>query len=248
MKKTLLISILALLGLTQAAAQEYEYIPFVREGVKWVYFYNNYDDTYPANPNLPIGTIHLNLEFKGDTVINGKTYKAMHKYYGDAINVDNDTIPIYMREEDRVVYAIVPDGIIYKDCPIGNNECSDEEYEALYEGREFVLYDFRYPIAYWDNLVNHHNWYQYLDTIEVGQHLAKRIVGNLWGEFHLIEGIGMDAYMGSYTLSFFMPMIIGIGGPFFHLSHVVKDGQIIYKGMWPTSGRAVPCLAISTTT
>ena len=36
MKKTLLLSILALLGMTQAAAQEYEYVPFVREGVKWV--------------------------------------------------------------------------------------------------------------------------------------------------------------------------------------------------------------------
>ena len=30
MKKTLLISILALLGMTQAVAQEYEYVPFVR--------------------------------------------------------------------------------------------------------------------------------------------------------------------------------------------------------------------------
>ena len=36
MKKTLLFSILALLGMTQAVAQEYEYVPFVREGVKWV--------------------------------------------------------------------------------------------------------------------------------------------------------------------------------------------------------------------
>ena len=30
MKKTLLISILALLCMTQAVAQEYEYVPFVR--------------------------------------------------------------------------------------------------------------------------------------------------------------------------------------------------------------------------
>ena len=32
MKKTLLITLLALLGLTQTMAQEYEYVPFVREG------------------------------------------------------------------------------------------------------------------------------------------------------------------------------------------------------------------------
>ena len=36
MKKTLLLTLLALLGMTQAVAQEYEYVPFVREGVKWL--------------------------------------------------------------------------------------------------------------------------------------------------------------------------------------------------------------------
>ncbi|MBQ9556313.1 MAG: hypothetical protein IJV05_08820 [Muribaculaceae bacterium] len=41
MKKTLLFLILALLGMTQLAAQEYEYVPFVREGVKWVCLYDN---------------------------------------------------------------------------------------------------------------------------------------------------------------------------------------------------------------
>ena len=38
MKTTkLLFTLLALLGMTQAAAQDYEYVPLVREGVKWVY-------------------------------------------------------------------------------------------------------------------------------------------------------------------------------------------------------------------
>ena len=36
MKKTLLIFALALLAVSQMAAQDYDYIPFVREGVKWV--------------------------------------------------------------------------------------------------------------------------------------------------------------------------------------------------------------------
>ena len=66
MKKTILFAILALLGMSQMVAQEYEYVPFVREGVKWVYFYSNTDDTYPADPNLAIGTVYLNLEIKGD--------------------------------------------------------------------------------------------------------------------------------------------------------------------------------------
>ena len=41
MKKTLLFTLFALLGMTQAVAQEYEYVPFVREGVKWVYVCKN---------------------------------------------------------------------------------------------------------------------------------------------------------------------------------------------------------------
>ena len=121
MKKLLLLSILAMLGMTQLAAQDdYEYVPFVREGVKWVYSYTNVDEMdQPADPNLAYGTVYLTLEIKGDTVINGKTYKAMHKYYGDAINAVNDTIPVYLREQDKVVYGIVPDGKTYADCPIG---------------------------------------------------------------------------------------------------------------------------------
>lgn len=231
MRRALLLTLLALLGLSQTAAQEYEYVPFVREGVKWVYYYTNFDDTYPASPYFPIGTIYLNLEFKGDTIINGKTYKAMHKYYGKAINENSDTIPIYMREDDKVVYAIVPNGIFYRDCPIGNNAWTGEERESCYNGHEFILYDFNNPVTYWDELVNHHNWYQKTDTILVGQHLAKRVVGNMPVLFHQIEGIGIDGDC-SYTLSFFMPMIIGLGGPFFHLSHVIEDGQIIYKGLY----------------
>ncbi len=247
MKKTLLITLFALLGLSQAAAQEYEYVPFVREGVKWVYFYNNYDDTYPANPHLAIGTVYLNLEFKGDTVIDGKTFKAMHKYYGDHINTENDTIPIYMREEDKIVYGIVPDGKTYRDCPIGNCVSEDDD-KALYNGQEFVLYDFNDPITYWDNIASQSgltslfpNCYQYSDTIAIGNHLAKRYVGELWSEFRMIESIGMDGPT-SYTLSFLMPMAIG-GGVTFNLSHVIEDGEIIYKGWYykdPEAAEYVP--------
>lgn len=104
MKKFFLICVLALLGLIQSVAQEY--VPFVREGVQWVCTYNNRPFT---------------LELKGDVVIGGKAYKAMHKYSGDAINTVNDTIPVYLREEGKVVYGIVPDGKTYADCPVGIN-------------------------------------------------------------------------------------------------------------------------------
>ena len=238
MKKIFLFSLFALLGMTQMTAQEYEYIPLVREGVKWVYFYVNTDDYHENqfDPNLAHGTVYLNLEFKGDTVINGKTYKAMHKYYGDAINELNDTIPIYMREEDRVVYAIVPDGIFYYDCPIGNYGWSSEDFAALHEGQEFVLYDFRDPIAYWYDLFNQNSWFCYDcwfcydDMIVAGQHLVKRYVGDFFNEFYVIESIGLDAYSNNYTLCFFKPTLGS--DVMFSLSHVIEDGEIIYKGIY----------------
>jgi len=241
MKKTLLISILALLGMTQAAAQEYEYVPFVREGVKWVYYYQNYgNQNFPPDPNLQSGTVYLNLELKGDVVINGKTYKAMHKYYGNAINEENDTIPIYLREKDQVVYGITPDGKTYADCPIGNICEGGFIFEDIRDGNEFVLYDFQDPESYWDSHYNINGsetaYYQLLsiDTIAVGDHHVKRYTNSIGGPepFYIIEGIGIDAPGDSYTLFPLRPAFTGTHDTCFHLSHVIENGKIIYKGIY----------------
>ena len=63
MKKILILSLLALLGFSQGISQDYEYVPFVREGVKWACRSNYF------NPQSK-----FYLELKGDTEINGKTY------------------------------------------------------------------------------------------------------------------------------------------------------------------------------
>ena len=237
--KKILVSLLVLLGFTQAVALEYEYVPFVREGVKWVYYYkNNGDVVYPADPRLSYGTVYLNLEIKGDTVIDGKIYKAMHKYHGDAINSENDTIPIFLREDDKVVYGLVPDGIKYPDCPIGN-PYEEFLFEQIDNGEEFILYDFNDPINYWSSRIPKYNDeessgynYLYTDTIALGHHLAKRYVAtrDYLGEFSMIEGIGVDARGPGYTLFPFRPMAAGVN-TYFGFSHVIEDGEIIYKGV-----------------
>ena len=77
MRRALFLTLLALLGMAQAMAQD-GYTPFVREGVQWVcYFY--WDTNYMG---FQPGQTFFTLELKGDTVINGKAYKAMHKYGG----------------------------------------------------------------------------------------------------------------------------------------------------------------------
>ena len=229
MNKTILFTLLALLGMTQTIAQEYEYVPFVREGVKWVYYIKNTSDIYGwIDHDLPNGNFYLTLELKGDTVINGISFKAMHKYAGENINQQNDTIPLYLREEDKVVYGIIPDCKKYPDCPIGNYYTVNE-----YNGEEFVLYDFKNPINYWSSfLIYEYPLYEYqnTDTIVIGNHLAKRYNG-LWSgaDFHIIEGVGADTPINGYTLLFFMPT--GPLIPFYHLSHVIENGEIVYKGI-----------------
>ena len=120
MKKLILLSMLALLGMFQLGAQEYEYVPFVREGVKWVYHYHNQNDNLGYDDGfIPAGDHFFTFEMKGDTLIDGKWYKPVHLYGGNAINELNDTVPVYLREENKVVYGIIPDDRRYWECPIG---------------------------------------------------------------------------------------------------------------------------------
>ena len=247
MRKSLLLTLLALLGMTQMAAQEYEYVPFVREGVKWVYFYDNYySPLYGVDQNLALGKNYLVLEIKGDTVIAGKSYKAMHKYSGSAIDWDHDTIPIFLREEDKVVYGIVPEGNYLYDCPIGYGPeylPLDGLYGQIWTGQEFVLYDFADTKSYYESEkmfdpdLFEEEEFSYIgsDLIIVGGTQVKRHVINRWyDEDYIIEGVGFDGHNSGFTLHYFYSRTWAEKP--FHLSHVVKDGQIIYKGIFYDPG------------
>ena len=231
MKKIIIISVLALLGMTQAAALEYEYVPFVREGVKWVYFYENPESSI-MDPDFEIGRHYFNLELKGDIVINGKTYKAMHKYSGASINWENDTIPVYLREEDKIVYGIIPDGRRFFDCPVGY---SPTNKDCCYDGQEFVLYDFVDPVTYWDNLLSYRPaippfTFMGVDTIQLGNRLVKKY---RWidPDISQTEGVGS----GGYTLYPFCEKYltnVPLSKVYFGISHVIEDGEIVYKGFF----------------
>ena len=155
MKKTLLFTLFALLGITQAVAQEYEYVPFVREGVKWVYYYEN--DFGPSVLDMPEGTQYYSFEMKGDVLIGDKHYKpVILTHYLDENGKEKeveDFVPIYLREEDKVVYAIHADGIQHPQCPVGIYQYIGYPYNGLplpAPSEEFVLYDFNDPKAFYD--------------------------------------------------------------------------------------------------
>lgn len=207
MKQTFLFTLLALLGMSQAAAQEYEYVPFVREGVKWVYYYDNpikglgYEDGF-----IPYGEHYYTLEMKGDTVIDNKSYKPMHLYSGNSIDETNDTVPVYLREEDKVVYGIIPDDRRYWECPIGiGTMVSGMNLQSTVEtGKEFVLYDFNDPEDFYSSAPY---LYDHVDTIQIGNHLSKILhisVNNYMFDDYIIEGLGYMGYGPGMPLNYFM--------------------------------------------
>ena len=243
MKKQFIISVLALLGITQLAAQETEYVPFVREGVKWVCYYHHYNQDNNFDKYYHPGRNYFTLEIKGDTVIDGKCYKAMHKYSGTAINTANDTIPLYLREENQIVYGISPEGHFYPGLLVGYGHnivgYDPNIYSSVGHGEEIVLYDFNDPADYYGNYALRDFDFQDLgcDQINVGNSVAKRHRFSVGPDrsFFLIEGIGFDVEQNAgrgtiagYTLGY---IFSDIYDPTFRLSHVIEDGEIIYKSV-----------------
>ena len=224
MNKTILFILLALLGISQAAAQDYEYVPFVREGVQWKYHYSNISVSG-----------NCTLEIKGDTVVDGKNYKPVHLYSGEAIDEENDTIVTYLREEDKVVYFIMLDDKRYSQCPVGKGGMYPQT------GQEYVLYDFRNPADFYgydDDYCgymgeNYEYYYLYSDTVAVDGCLRKRhVLNNPAIDYHnnlVIEGIG---YCGATPGSPLYYCIMLTGSPTeicFYLDQVIENGQVTYN-------------------
>ena len=213
--------VVLLLGMTQAVAQEYEYIPFVREGVQWVCntgHYPIFQDTRKA---------YFTLELKGDVEINGNVYKAMHKYSGDAIDSEHDTVLVYLREEDKVVYGIVPDGKTNPNYPIGM-DTDTEMMRRLSAGEEFVLYDFNNPVQFIQGWITNPYMVQPViaDVTDVAGQTARRYISyynsHNFGDFCIIEGIGYDGFLHWYPLGYGQNISMG-------LSHVIENGEVIYR-------------------
>ena len=244
MKKIVLFAMLTLLGMTQLGAQEYEYVPFVREGVKWVCFYDN--PCIGVDDFIPFGEHYFILEMKGDTCIDGKCYKPVHYYSGNRINELNDTVPVYVREENKVVYGIIPDDRRYWECPIGIGTIARlidwEIVSNVSTGVEFILYDFNNPVVFYENLdpfLCSRLQYLHTEMAQIGNHLSKKLVfdhissdpdGQYYGSEPIIEGIGYAGDKGAPFNYFYV--YLPYGQIFYRLCHVIENGQIIYKTRW----------------
>lgn len=154
MKKTMILSMLMLMGITGVQAQESEYVPLVREGVTWVYRYNV--AWVPQQKHTTVTN-----EFKGDVTINGIQYKeciqtidmsAKDEWENPDALGDKPVMTIaYVREENKKVYAILTDE--YKNF-ITNDESQafgikGPHYE---ETGEYQIYDFDDPESFYSQI------------------------------------------------------------------------------------------------
>lgn len=99
LKKTLLISLLALLGIIQAAAQESDYLQIVRQGVKWVN-----EKVIVAHGDT---TCYYYNEFCGyDAGLNNKLnekYRAFYYYTGDGFGDVNGDIKVNIADVNAII-------------------------------------------------------------------------------------------------------------------------------------------------
>lgn len=230
MKKTILLTLLALLGLIQAVAEDYEYVPFVREGVKWVYCCKN-----PYWMEEFWGMEYYSFEMLNDVLIGDKYYKpvCLTRYLDkEGTNKEvMDFTPVYLREENKVVYAILPDGILHPQCPVGIFNYIGYPYDnspITTTNQEFRLYDFNDPMSLYEDLVE----YNGLSFEMISGHESKchHYTWDYGDDEIITEGIGYDGAAGM-PLFYFEYLITGMQVTYY-LSHVIEDGEIIYKGKY----------------
>ena len=239
MKKTFLIVVLALLGITQAMAQREDYLPIVREGVQWVnekVIVNHGDTT----------RYYYKYEFSGDDStmhIN----KACYYYTGDHLDVVRDSLIAGLREgyygdyvtcfRNNALYKNWRDGrmmlqfnglrdggttLLYL---LGNNLCDNYYLQMAEFGVSYGLE----PFLTSDNFVE-------IEPITIEGIECERYayIGEHGDTLaYVVEGIGFDSRdMGDLLMPFTRkPDTTAEYQDWWGLSHVVKDGKIIYKGM-----------------
>ena len=242
MKKTIIISILALIGITQAAAQTLGLLPLVRDGVKWVnerVIINHGDTT----------SYYYTYEIQGDDPdwhwYQEDTPKLCHYYTGNHIDANNDSIISSLGHKYQGTTIACFNNWAYDKVEQENRNIlmrmfwvGMDEGERLYE---FYHSRPNYAISCYINCQTEpaaltQDNFTLVDPIEIEGYQCNRYayVGED-GETlaYLVEGIGFDSRdMGDLLTPFTrQPDPEADYQEYWGLCHVIRDGRIIYKGM-----------------
>ncbi|MBQ4138282.1 MAG: hypothetical protein II592_01910 [Muribaculaceae bacterium] len=221
--KKIIISLLMLMGVTGVQAQEPEFVPLVREGVKRVYVFNHHGVETDGGP-----IVYYTEEMKGETTLNGRQYMNLYRYYGDELDVNTMLPYAYVREQDKKVYAVLDENNKLEDGDFnvyrnGDPVIKTEDFEST---GEYLIYDFNDFVAFYDTYS--YKQVQSTGEIEVNGHMCKAYYLDENQRYLILEGVGSVTDRG-----LLFPMTgRWVNGPHPHtlgLSHVIEGGEVVYK-------------------
>lgn len=119
--KNIIFALLGILILTSARATDNEYIPLVREGVKWVEYYENtFDNTQSVKT----------YQFCGNIEIGGNVYSKLYSTSRLSDVAQQDSPIAYVREHEKQIYSVPVNSEIYG-CILSNEDIG-----------EYLIYNF----------------------------------------------------------------------------------------------------------
>ena len=216
---------MAIISALTILADSSDYVPVVREGVEWGH---KVERIVPMGSGGGVGHvgdyyIFYREQLKGDTVINGKTYKKCYRYRENELDTKTANLISFMREEDKKVYFIV------------NSEYSREANWNVDNrvdpeiGEETLVYDMNLKVG--DDFKFFYGTRSLkvesiTDTIIGGTH--RKVFNFENSSQKLIEGLGL-LFMDDYGLPFQdIPL-----STFYNVLHVTYEknvgGDIVFK-------------------
>ena len=134
MKKTFLIVVLALLGVTQAMAQSEDYLPIVREGVQWVN-----EKVIVNNGVTPVSKFKLkDLDDKEIYVGDYASVIVVKNYRADVLAIPQNAV--YSDASGDFVYEIKGDERIRRSVVLGLSDNANVEIvSGLEEGAQVYV-------------------------------------------------------------------------------------------------------------
>lgn len=209
--KNIAFLLIALTFATQSTAQEYVYVPLVREGVQWINVWQR-DNVESGNTDRCISA----LAFKGTQEYQGKIYQALYlstlqsNCDEKAVADENEPVAL-LREEDKRIYAVDLQEIHHR------HLCNDDKAEVL-------IYDF--------NEIGNSFLCQYYHLQPNSQ--VEQIIDGVAGKLYncdfgrIVEQVGYDS-----EDAILLPFRGGPNdGSTLGLAMVKKDGKVIYNGTY----------------
>ena len=251
MKKIALLILLVELVVIQMMAQYASYLPIAREGVTWVnekVIINHGDTT----------SYYYKYEFRGmdtiETSMSHLPHKGCYYYTEDELDITRDSLIAGLRDESRKVFS-------YRNVAYDTIEGNYRHrlyfwLSMIPDGGSRLLYPFfspSYPLYYYleqqdfwleiyardfgyEPFIKEENIRE-LDPIMIeGYECLRCAYLDDEGDTlcYVVEGIGFDSYDMGDLLTPFTPLKPDPDADYQEycgLSHVIKDGHIIYKGM-----------------